>query len=818
MRNNEFNTVEITNDKQVKGIEFGKTQKSETLSQKDNKLPEGELNEKYFGKTIRKQTETNVQYSAKNVQAHGSTTVTSANTASNIAATTATVATAASVVAVTVVAVGTGISVALHDYDYKFNSFVVTSDSLTCEFYVVDHKNEREDGEPYEEYDHPREQGISSEEEEKEPFTLRVYNKNYDYSIPAYLYSNYGEFTNLKPNEQYHIVLSENRFGGETIFDEMFTTKENDPVSEFRGVIWDKKCNFLTNEMTIQLDYIDEKNSFSDFKFNLTSELVTASGPLSITYEINKTTEPQTIKLDSNRDFNLSLVYDYSFTFIDGGEEKIIEKGSSFQFKDNSGAESKFNKFIFDKTANFKNRTFDVQLDYVDDFNVYSDFVLTFIYKFDEPLQGDHPEEFGVDVPLEKTTAVQTISLDGIEISLSESYGYRLTCKYNGELETLEEGDVTFTDNSGAIVKFNEFIFDETINYDTREITFQLDYIDELDYLYGFEFILMDIETQQERSYYLDSTTEAQTIEVNEIKEYDDDDNPVYYIDPVKHQVKYSFKYWKMDQEIYVIKDKECKFKNSLVSTFTGLDTPYDFALESSYSSYILPIRFIFDDAAHVYSGFEVAFYKNDELYGRLAFEGETVHDHWMNGVFMGMEGHEIDEVVNTPIKVSVTSYVIDDENPGGVETEIYSETATFTLDQKKDFFGIDLLDEPDYPASITYGQYEICFMPIYSGQEYLFETALEVECQSGNVYRIPFFLQNKNQLVYASLQNCSNFFEENFENDFSKPVKLSIKYTTYHTEMLPGDSTTEPHEGLVADGDEKTLLISESYQFMLNA
>ena len=239
--------------------------------------------------------------------------------------------------------------------------------------------------------------------------------------------------------------------------------------------------------------------------------------------------------------------------------------------------------------------------------------------------------------------------------------------------------------------------------------------------------------------------------------------------------------------------------------------------MENAYGMYILPIRFIFDDAAHVYSGFEVAFYKNDELYGRLAFEGETNHDKWMNGVFMPMEGHEIEEVVDTPIKVSVTSYVIDDENPGGVETEIYSETATFTLDQKTEFFGIDLLDEPDYPASITYGQYEICFMPIYSGQEYLFESYMEIECQTGNTYRIPFTLESKNQLVYANLQNCSNFFEENFENDFANPVKISIKYFVSHYEMLPGDATTEPHEGLV-QGEEQTLLVSESYKFMLNA
>ena len=873
MRNDEFNKVEITNEQQVRGLEFGKTQKSETTFQPENKLPEGELNEKYVGKTIRKQTEVNVQYANKaTAPAHGSTTVTSATTASNIAATTTTVVTAASVVAVTAISVATGISVALHDYEYKFEYFEVTSNSLNYELYIVDHKNERADGQPYEEFeeeptqeDVPHTSDIDEEinedwveriaeeldveaewvrdildkhsfdtyeealefvkeeiakEEEEKPFTLHVYNSAYDFSIPTALYTNVGEFTNLKPNEEYHIVLSENRFGGETLFDKTFTTKETDPVSEFRGITWDKKCNFLTNKTTIKLDYQDDRDIFSDFKLILKSEMVTATGPLTLTYNLEKTTEEQEIQLDQYPEFNLALMYSYSITYMCDGEEIIAEEGQ-FQFEDNSGAKSEFNRFIFDKTANFKNRTFEVQLDYVDDFNIYSDFVLTFIYIIDEPVSGDGTEEdeFTVDIPLRKTTETQIIDLDGIEISLSETYKYRLTCMEYDEKKILDQGTVTFIDNSGAIIRFNKFIFDESINYDTREITLQLDYTDELGYLYGFEFILTDLETNEERSYYLMETTEPQTIEVNEIKEYDDDNNPIYYIDPVRHQVKYSFRYMRLDEQIDVIKDKECRFKNSLVSTFLGLDTPYDFAHEDAYETYILPIRFLFDDAAREYSEFEVSFYKNDELYGRLAFEGETHHSRWMNGVFTEMEGHTIDEIINTQIKISVSTYVVSIDDPGGVETEIYTETATFTLDEKKALYGLDFMDSPEEPASIAYGNYEIMFIPIFSGNPYYFETYLKIECQTGNTYMVPFYMGTKNQIVYANLQYCNNFFEENFEADFSSTVKLSVVYYTYHMEMVPGDSTTDPHEERVEDTDgEKTFLISESYQFMLQA
>ena len=176
MRNNEFNNVEITNEKQIRGLEFGKTQESETVSQKENKLPEGELNEKYVGKTIRKQTEVNVQYANKaTAPAHGSTTVTSATTATSVAATSASVVTAASVVAVTAISVAAGISVALHDYEYKFESFLVTSNSLSYELYIVDHKNERPDGEPYEEYDNSQEEEPIQEEPVSEDVNVNVY-------------------------------------------------------------------------------------------------------------------------------------------------------------------------------------------------------------------------------------------------------------------------------------------------------------------------------------------------------------------------------------------------------------------------------------------------------------------------------------------------------------------------------------------------------------------------------------------------------------------------------------------------------------------
>ena len=705
MRNDEFNNIVITNEKQVSGLEFGKTQKTETSSQKENKLPEGELNEKYVGKTIRKQTEVNVQYANKaTAPAHGSTTVTttSATTASSVAATSASVVTAASVVAVTAIAVGTGISVTLHDYDYKINSFEIGSNYLVCDLFIMD--NKRPDDEPYERYwygeemDREAEEDDSSKKEEERPFVLRVYNDVYECSYEAKLGLCEWYFDELEPDQKYHIALSEKRFGGETLFDEVFRTKKEETrVSEFR-------------------------------------------------------------------------------------------------------------EFVFDKTANFINRTFDVQLDFVDDYDLYSDFVLTFIYVFDEPISSDNPEEEGhrIDIPLKKTTEVQTIDLDGIEISLSESYKYRLSCKYDGEEKVLDEGEVTFTDNSGAIVEFHELIFDKTANFDNRTFDVQLDYQDDLYYMYGFEFTLTDLETEQERTYYLLQTTDVQEIAVDEISGYDDDNMPIYPIDIVNHRMKYSFKYMIQDEEHIVVEGEEFKFKNSLVSTFSGIETPYDFVSELTDGPFYLPIKFNFDDAAHVYQGFMVTIIADDAEAGYLMFEGDTVTHDWMYGSFYGPNGTPVNPEQftgsNIQIKISASVLNVDAEENGGpdiIEQDLYMEDyVTFTVNQNKEIYGARIVYNTIYMGSI-----EIPVSPVYSGEPDDYEVQIIFECQSGNTYTCNFDLPNRGNYTYVIIRECEEgFTDEQASADFAYPVKVSMKYR------------------LTNATDYTTMVLYESFVFELSA
>jgi len=808
MRNDEFNKIEITNEKQTIGFEFGKTQKLEATFQKDNKLPEGELNEKYIGKTIRKKTEVNVQYENKAVApVHGSTTVTSATTASNVAATTATIATAASVVAVTAVAVGTGISVALHNYDYRFNSFKVTSDALYYELLVVDLNDEkRADGESYEEYDRPNEE--NREGEKNAPFTLRVYNDYYDYSVPTYYDFNWGEFTSLKPEQQYHIVLSENRFGGETIFDEQFTTlKEETRVSEFRGISWDKTCNFLTMMMNVKLDYQDDYDRFSDFKFNLKSEVVTADGANEISYDLVKTTEEQQIQLNSNQFFNLEETYEYTFTYMDEGVEVTAESGS-VHFEDNSGAKSEWNKFIFDKTANFINRTFEVQLDFVDDFNVFDNFVLSMFRTYEQ--EGTTIiDDMSVDIPLQKTAEVQTVDLDGYEVMLSDSYHYKLTCNYYDELKVLDEGDVTFTDTSGAITEFRELIFDKKANFDTRTFEVQLDYTNDLGYLYGFQLTLTDLTTSNERTYYLQETTDVQTITVDEVQEYIDEE-PVYYIDIVNHRMSYSFKYMNQDMEYVVVEGEEFKFKNSLVSTFQGIDTSYDFVSELVDGPFHLPMRFLYDDAAHVYQSFSVKVFADEQEVGYFMFEGETVTHDWMYATLYGNSGNSLNpndlSGSNVQIKVTASMLNVDAEETGGpdvIEQEVWAkDNVTFTLNQNQTIYGVNVIGQDVYAD-----EYLIGMKPIYSGDADAYSVYFIFECSTGKKYTCSYTMPTQGNYSYVSLAECEEGFDETAVwNDFENPVKISMKFAKVQGGITPSES------------DYTTMVVSESYKFNLSA
>ena len=496
MTRDEFNVVEITNEKQVMKVEFGKAQSTEYSFHNDNTVPKGELNEKYVGKTIKKQTEINVQYS-KNIPAHGSeTVVTSTTTATTVAATTSSVVVAASTVAVAAVAVATGISVALHDYEYKFNSFVVTSDSLTYELFIKDNKKEDEQYDyELQEYNKIHKNNADEidepHEEQSEDFILRVYNDNYDNSNTAYLNYNYGTFTGLSLGEVYHITLTESRYGGETIFDETFSTA---PRTRFYSFYLSDQADFKNNAFYVDLDFIDENDQFSDFTLTFLEDDGLVSFPL------EKVTGRQKVS-QGNTNFRPVDTHNYRFSYKDNGEVVEYEEGS-ITFVDNTGGSSVANRVIWDKSANYVTKEFKLRLDYQDDFDFYSNFHLKLTQN----------ENVVDDFDLEKTLNQQTLTL--VNIDPSQSCSYLFTYLDRGNTVILEEGTVLFTDNSEGVSEVTGVTWDKTANFLERSFEVKLNYRDDFNRFSDFALILSSMESTNsfQETFILSKATVVQTV------------------------------------------------------------------------------------------------------------------------------------------------------------------------------------------------------------------------------------------------------------------------------------------------------------------
>lgn len=507
MVRDEFNEVKVTNEKQIGRTEFGKTQSTEYSFYNDNKVPDVELNDK-----IQAQSTSTSQSSLDTTNlleqrmtsvgsASSGTTVVAtsgaATSASSIAAASASVATVASVVAVTAISVVTGISIALHDYQFEINYFSISAHEVTYDLSIFDNKAKDYEIDEYREYEQDK-------EESSPTFNLRVYNKDYDNTHELWLGSNYGTFSGLKLGEKYKIVLTESRYGGETLFEEEFSTIASYAFNSF--TLFDE-ANFIKSIAYVQMDFFDDVDDLSDF----TLELTDVDDPNnSGSFPISKNTEKQEVALvKDGKLFDLSKTYNYVFSYKEKGKLVEFARGTT-NFYDISGGETVFNEFIFDKTMNFDDGEFIIKLDYQDDFNYYSDFKLAFS---NEELEED------IVVPLETTIEEQSFNKDyEYEIYPDTTYTYTLTCLNNGVTETLDFGEVTFTDSQGRVSVFNELVFDGTYDIKTGDFNVKLDYQDDFDY---YDIFTLHLECEEIPDYpisvSLDTTTKVQTRNVTSL-------------------------------------------------------------------------------------------------------------------------------------------------------------------------------------------------------------------------------------------------------------------------------------------------------------
>ena len=833
MIQDEFNKVEITNDKQLLKVEFGKTQSSETTSKKENTVPEGDLNEKYVGKTIKKVADINVDYVNK-VPTHASqTVVTGSATASTAAAATASTVVAASTVAVVAIATATGISVALHDYKYEFQSLIISSNQLTYQLVVYDAMVSEE-----EYYMSFEDQEPSYEEEYDEyssaPFKLRVYNQKYEATQYIWGYSpNYGSFDHLTLGDTYNIVLSENRYGGEEIYKDTFTTFINSaitsfdmygwvndysngefsydlelidddnsidsiilefydpelpeevlfsaPISkatgyqsgnamdgdypafeldrqygyrltyyrgndrfvfkedtisfygngstpEYRDFIFDKTADFVENTIDVMIDYEDDYDWYSDFKLTLTqipSEMIDDEGNITNTeeefYTADINLEPvnytQTVQLNEYEIFAKEDYFKYTYRLsclFKGVEQTLEEETVPFSFSDSQGRYTEFNAFLFDKTADFREKTFDVQLDYHDDFGYYDDFCLHLLPN------GVNAQ---YDFALENTSEVQTCRIDSTQhydFSFDYEFSYYVTCTYQGYEEEIDRLDELFSfvdPNAGSEV-YGLIFVDGEANFETRTFKVKLDYRDDFDALSDFVLTIYDSKNGGTTTRPLTKTGDIQDITIDEMES--GPSGYIYPVDIVNGELTYNLSYVdsRVSEDAINLFDqnKELVFNNSLKHYFNKVDTSYDFYTVGSENR----LAFSFDalNDASVYNNIQLVIEQNGNKLGEISFANEVLRPEVQYGVFTS-EDNTVEDLIGNTVEFTVYCTLRDERTDEYTENyPLWSNTeAEFTLNQNTEIYGVQLSDY------VTYGDWEASMGIIFSGSSEVYDS-----------------------------------------------------------------------------------------------
>ena len=477
-------------------------------------------------------------------------------------------------------------------------------------------------------------------------------------------------------------------------------TDTSGAISDFNEFIFDKTGNFLTNEFTVQLDYQDDFDIYSEFRLKFT-ETTTEEEHI---IELAENTDPQPI-LGSEYGMFLRLEsYDYELTCKVEGELTTLDSGS-VTFTDTSGAKSEFKEFVFSKQGNFLTNEFDVQLDYQDDFDAYSDFVLTFT----------NSDGRDIVISLNKTTEVQTIN--GMENDMSlmyDEFDYVLTCTKDGEQVTLESGSVVFTDNSGAVSEFNEFIFDETANFLTNEFVVQLDYQDDFDFLSDFVLTLTNDGYEFEVDINLEKTTEQQTIDAS--------------IYDISFEIPYTYTLTCRNNGVSeTLASKEFEFSDNsgAVSEFQGLSVVNG---EANYKTRTFAVQLAYQDDFDRFDNFSLtikdATTDNERVVAlekTTAPQEITIADsEWDSN--QGRTVYPID-ILSDEILFSL-SYT---DSRNGTVNPISEQPVTFTNSLHTTFTGIECSYELIYNDSIYGGYYTLPIKLVYNDEAGIYGAPMNI-------------------------------------------------------------------------------------------
>lgn len=761
MIKDEFNQVEIKNENAITKVEFGKTQKTESTFQNDNKIPNGELNEKYIGKTVKKTADVNVEYTNK-IQSNTATVVKGNAIATNAAASVSTVAVAATV-AVSAVAAVTGVIVG-NDYKYEMWSFMVSSNEASYRLSVVDAKkgDKIEDYRSYREFD---EEGREHFEEpdnpdaylENWPFVLYVYSDDneddYEYSSELRYGYNEGSFYDLTLGQKYNIVLKENGSEGKTIFSSSFDTYENSFVKDFY-VYSDYDSD--QNSFSVYLDYVDELNVFNDFSLHLIPVDGEEEYIIPLSKDNYQSVSPKSGS--TGQSFNPELTYYYYISYTKEEEECIFpmyeKKEVSFY------GTSEFYSVYVDESADLANKSFNVSLSYDDFYKQFSDFKLTL---YDQ----EQPEEIQETISLEKKKGTQTVSLpEESSVSLFRPLGYYFTYMDNGEEKTIQGKEIQFVDNSGSTSEVWSVYLDKQADFINKSFDVSISFIDDLHCLSTFTLVLTDLDTNNQASFPLEEITNPQTISFDVNVEID-----------ISNHLHYHFEYIdERESDPITIEGEDFYFENTAFAFESSFDFTHDATLDGSAATtgdeipYYLPARISFNSGYEDLNGLDIELRnQNDEVVGWLYSEGDVSDQKWHYFSVSFTDTQTIDDIIDQQMTMVITLLDRTEERYVANRKDV-----KFTKDLETDFYDILIVDN-----NVTAGDYELSYQPIYSGNSDSIVIRDLVIKTTGNTYTYSLFLEGLGQIntINLSSPNEGTFDADTFDSELSNPVEISVNY-----------------------------------------
>lgn len=434
MNNDEFNSYNITNEKDSFKKEFFKTQKEEFSSFKENELKvKSELNKTDINNdNVEDQGKIKQNNELKTVKKTG-------DVVKNISSTTHSVVATAAVISTAVISTVVGINVITQTKaTAEMTSFFSYSDQI---FYCLE---------------------IDGGEDDEE-FIISLDNNNYHSTREAFMGPNEGAFEGLKVNEFYTFSCRENKENGKIIYSELVKTT---PYSEILNFYINENANFEEGYFECYLEVEDEEGRFSDFVLNMVTTDFQEQ-PLNYSFTLNKDKYPNIVHVE--QDFNFEFEYNYTLNYKDNGEDKVFTTGT-VTFVDNQDNLGPNVEVSFDETLNYLTNELKVNLNFVDG---NQNEVTNIVMKISDASNPQISETHN----LESISGEQYIQLEeddnGFPVInyLNNDVVIEINCDYQGVNYNLYSNSLKLENNH--IFEFNSFESDYNVGYNDSMLVFK---------------------------------------------------------------------------------------------------------------------------------------------------------------------------------------------------------------------------------------------------------------------------------------------------------------------------------------------------------